>query len=95
MSKRKKPWIDKDGEVREMTDADIRHVRWTPLRDSFPELAAYSAAKKRGRPKSAAPKKLQSFKLSQDVIAAIKASGAGYNTRVEKVLRDAIKDGLF
>ncbi len=45
--------------------------------------------RKAGRPKVAAPKQLQSFKLSQDVISAIKQSGKGYNARVEKVLRAA------
>lgn len=100
MPRKKKytPLIDKDGEVRELTAADMKHVRFTPLRDSFPDLAAYSARQKkrlRGRPRSKAPKKLQSFKLSPDVIAAIRGSGKGYNVRVEKVLRDAIERGLF
>jgi uncharacterized protein (DUF4415 family) len=99
MTKKKKsrPLIGKDGKVRGLTAADMPYVEFTPLRDSFPELAAYARERKkqRGRPKSAAPKKLQSFKLSPDVIDTIRNSGPGYNTRVESVLRHAIEDGLF
>jgi len=89
--------IGKDGEVRGLTKEDLPYVEFTPLRDSFPELAAYARERKkqRGRPKSAAPKKLQSFKLSPDVIDAIRSSGPGYNTRVEAALRDAIERGMF
>jgi uncharacterized protein (DUF4415 family) len=63
------------------------------LRDEFPDLAEYSRKRKAGRPKSAAPKRLQSFKLSPDVIEGIKSSGKGYNVRVEAVLRQALEDG--
>ena len=47
----------------------------------------------RGRPRVAKPKKLKSFKLAQDVIDAIVASGKAYNARVEAVLRTAFVGG--
>lgn len=95
MPKKYEPLISEDGEVRPLRKGD--KIRVTMLRESFPELAAYSRRMKRrrGRPKSKAPKRLQSFKLSPDVIDAIRASGKGYNVRVEKVLRDAIEHGIF
>lgn len=63
-----------------------------PFKEGFPE--AYKDWKKtRGRPKVASPKKIKSFKLSQDVIEAIVTSGKGYNARVEAVLRNAIISG--
>ena len=91
MKKTHKPLIGKDGEVRPLRADD--EVRVSMLRDSFPELAAYARKRKVGRPKSAAPKQLQSFKLSPDVIEGIRRSGAGYNVRVEEVLREALDDG--
>jgi len=71
MKKPQKPLIDKKGEVRELQASD--EVRLSPLAATFPELAARSEAHKRGRPKTLAPKRLQSFKLSPDVIDAIKS----------------------
>jgi uncharacterized protein (DUF4415 family) len=46
-----------------------------------------------GRPRVAAPKRVKSFKLSPDLIAAIMSSGKGYNTRVERALRKALEKG--
>ena len=91
MAKKHKPFIDKEGEVRPLAATDT--VSFLPLRDVFPDLAEFSAKRKRGRPKSAAPKKLQTFKLSAEIVDAIRESGAGYNVRVEKALREALLDG--
>jgi uncharacterized protein (DUF4415 family) len=41
----------------------------------------------RGRPPLKSPKKTVAIRLSQDVIAALKATGKGWHTRVEKILR--------
>jgi uncharacterized protein (DUF4415 family) len=46
-----------------------------------------------GRPKVDKPKKLFGLRLDQSVIDGIKATGRGYNTRVESVLRDALSAG--
>jgi len=43
---------------------------------------------RRGRPKSAAPKVRVGFRLSAELVERIRASGPGYNARVEKVLRE-------
>lgn len=86
-----KPMLGKDGEVRHLRGGEEIHA--TMLRDVFPDLAAYAKKRKVGRPKSAAPKQIQSFKLSQDIIEGIRNSGAGYNIRVEAVLREALNDG--
>ena len=45
--------------------------------------------RKLGRPKAEAPKVHIGFRLASDVVASIKASGRGYNARVEQALRDA------
>jgi uncharacterized protein (DUF4415 family) len=91
MRKTHEPLIGKDGEVRPLRKGD--KVRASMLKDSFPDLAAHAQKRKVGRPKSAAAKRLQSFKLAPDVIEGIRSSGAGYNVRVEAVLREALIDG--
>lgn len=91
MPKKSPPFIDKHGEVRSLRAAD--KVKMTPLKHQFPDLAEFSLRRKRGRPKSLSPKKLQTFKLSAEIVDAIRDSGAGYNVRVEKVLREALLDG--
>ncbi len=63
-----------------------------PFKEAFPKL--YDSWKRsRGRPKSAAPKINTTLRLGQDIVAALKASGRGYNTKVEKILRQALEDG--
>lgn len=49
--------------------------------------------RKVGRPKSAAPKRNGTLRLSADIWDTLKASGRGYNARVEALLREAIHDG--
>jgi uncharacterized protein (DUF4415 family) len=58
---------------------------------STPEYQAKLAATpvRRGRPKSESPKVRVGFRLSPDVVASIKASGPGYNARIEQALRAA------
>lgn len=82
-----------DEENPEWTEEMFVNAR--PLSELLPELAAYAVRKKAGRPKEPGAKKLQSFKLSPDVIDAIRATGAGYNVRVENVLRAALAEGRF
>ena len=61
---------------------------------STPEYQAKLATTpvRRGRPKSDAPKVRVGFRLSADLVEQIRASGPGYNARVEKVLREGFFD---
>jgi uncharacterized protein (DUF4415 family) len=83
------PLTDEDGEVRELTLADIRRMK--PVREVMPELIEAMAdfRSKLGRPKIAAPKVHIGFRLAPDVVESVKASGPGYNARVEQALRKA------
>jgi len=87
--RRKRPPIDEDGEVRELTLAEIRKMK--PIREAMPELveAIERHRGKTGRPKAETPKVHIGFRLSADVVASIKASGRGYNARVDEALRKA------
>ena len=58
----------------------------------FPEQ--FAALKRQGgRPRLASPKVHIGLRLAADVVDGIRASGPGYNVRVEAVLRDALKRG--
>ena len=76
-------------DVPEMSDADFARAK--PFKEVFP--AQYKAWKRIGRPPVVAPKVHIGFRLAADVVQAIRASGRGYNARVEKVLRDALGKG--
>ena len=89
MPKKRPPLTDEEGEVRELTREDFRGMR--PAREVMPELieAMEEWRKKLGRPKAETPKVHIGFRLSADVVASIKASGRGYNARVDAALRKA------
>ena len=46
-----------------------------------------------GRPALEQPKVPMTMRVDADLLAAIKASGAGWQTRVNQVLRDAVRTG--
>jgi uncharacterized protein (DUF4415 family) len=83
----KKPVIDDDNP--EWTAEDFARAK--PFKEVFPEQ--YKTWKKMGRPPVETPKMHISFRLAADVVAGVRATGKGYNARVEKVLRDALAKG--
>ena len=87
--KKRPPLTDEEGEVRELTREDFKGMR--PIREVDPRMIEAMAEwrKTLGRPKSEAPKVHIGFRLSADVVASIKASGRGYNARVDEALRKA------
>lgn len=89
MAKPHAPDLIDDEDNPELTDADFARAK--PFREVFPEQ--YRAWKKLGRPPVATPKVHIGFRLAADVVAGVRASGKGYNARVEKVLREALAEG--
>ncbi|MEQ1705905.1 MAG: BrnA antitoxin family protein [Rickettsiales bacterium] len=61
--------------------------------DALPKDAQVAIRKMMGRPRSEKPKKVISFRFDTDIISHLKDCVAGYNTRVENILREAIKQG--
>ena len=55
--------------------------------------AAMQPLRRLGRPALEQPKVPMTMRVDADVLAAIKASGAGWQTRVNQVLRDAVRTG--
>ena len=58
------------------------------------EMAARMQPLRRpGRPKAESPKVPVTMRVDADVLEAIKASGTGWQTRVNDLLRDAVRRG--
>src|SRR5574340_161636 len=53
-------------------------------------VVAFRDALKRGRPKLAARREMVSLRLEPDVVAALRATGRGWQTRVNALLREAV-----
>ena len=89
----KRPLSNKDGDVRPLTAEDFKHFR--PIAEVDPGMIeAAEEFRRRGRPAMGDTPKLHiGFRLAADVVKAIRATGKGYNARVEKVLRNALAKG--
>jgi len=86
--------IDQDGEVRELTAEDMRLFR--PASEVLPPdvLAGLATLKKqRGErgPQKAPTKVPTTIRFDADVLEALKASGKGWQTRVNEAIRDWLK----
>ena len=87
----KKPLIDKDGEVRELTAEDFKRMR--PASEVVPDIVkAYKEGRLKVRGPQKAPTKTQlTLRLSRDVVDAFKATGRGWQSRMNEALREWIK----
>ncbi len=85
MAKRK-PLIDEDGEVRELTLEDFRQFR--PASEVLPpSLLAKPAARRRG-PQRTPTKERTTIRLSRDVLQRFRAGGPGWQARLDAALRE-------
>ena len=73
----------------EWTEEDVANAK--PFREVFPDMAAAMdrEATKRGRPPLERPKKAISIRLDQDVIDKFKATGPGWQSRMNEALKAA------
>lgn len=87
MSKQGKPLTDEEGEVRELTDADFSRAM------RFHELPASLQDKLRKvRGAQIAPTKQQiSLRVSRDVLERFRATGRGWQQRMDQALREWIE----
>ena len=77
--------IASDPDAPEVTDAQIADAR--PFAEAFPALADGMRKNVGGRPRSANPKVPVSIRLDQDVVARLRATGPGWQSRVNDMLR--------
>ena len=83
------PLIDNDGEVRELTAADMRTFK--PAGEVLP-LALQKSLGMRARGPQKSPTKVSTtIRLSNDVLQAFRATGDGWQTRVDAALKDWLK----
>lgn len=83
-----KPLTDPDGEVRELTGEDFARLAAAEKVLPAELLAVLPTSKRRGRPPVRSPKKPVNIRLSQDVLAAFRADGPGWQTRIDNALRE-------
>ena len=86
MAKRK-PLIDSDGEVRELTAKDM--ARFKPAAEVLP-LALRKKLGVRG-PQKAPTKERITIRLSREVVERFRESGDGWQTRVDAALGEWLK----
>lgn len=79
------PVIDADGEVGDLSEVDP--ALFKPLS----ALPVSLQAKLRGRPKAAMTKERITIRLSPEVVTRFRATGDGWQTRVDAALKDWLK----
>jgi uncharacterized protein (DUF4415 family) len=70
-----------------LTDAQLSRMR--PAYQVHPELVAARLRRGRGRPKSLKPKQQVTLRLDRDVLDKFRATGEGWQSRINQVLRKA------
>jgi uncharacterized protein (DUF4415 family) len=92
-----KPWTDADeAELQkriaadpddwDSTEAEVAQAK--PFAEAFPDLAD-SIRKRRGRPPSDNPKLALKLRIDRDIVEKFKATGDGWQTRMNDALRRA------
>ena len=82
-----KPLIDAKGEVRELTAADMKRMR--PAKEVL-SSTLLTKLKVRG-PQKAPTKERITIRLSPEVVQRFRATGDGWQTRVDTALKDWLK----
>jgi|APSaa5957512622_1039677.scaffolds.fasta_scaffold10096_4 uncharacterized protein (DUF4415 family) len=83
----RKPLIDEEGEVRELTQDDIK--RFKPSAEVLP-AEHFKILAKRGRPRKAQPKLSTTVRLDPEVLEYFRATGKGWQTRLNEALREYV-----
>jgi uncharacterized protein (DUF4415 family) len=82
-----KPLIDKNGEVRELSTADIKKMR--SAKDALPASLCTKLGV-RG-PQRTPTKERITIRLSPEVVEQFRATGEGWQTRVDAALQEWLK----
>jgi len=88
---KKKPLTRKSGEVRELTRKDIRMMR--PAKEALPEKLLNVLPKRKPGQRGAqkTPKKVSiTIRYSSEVVEYFKATGEGWQVRMDKALKEWI-----
>ncbi|KXF74726.1 hypothetical protein ATN84_22795 [Paramesorhizobium deserti] len=80
--------IEADPDNPELTDEQIAEAK--PFKEAFPRLAEQMEKAVRGRPRLEKPKTPVTIRLDQDVVDRFKATGRGWQGRMNDALRKAV-----
>lgn len=84
------PVIDAEGEVADLSGVDPDAFK--PLSEMPDALRSKLDALQRGRPKAAETKERITIRLSPDVLQSFRATGQGWQTRMDAALREWLKE---
>ena len=86
-------WVDPD-DAPELPDEDFARGRWMIGEQEVTREEAQSAVRNllRGRPAGTATKTSTTIRFDNDVLAAFKATGKGWQSRMNSALRDWLKE---
>jgi uncharacterized protein (DUF4415 family) len=87
MANKLKKRIVPDDDIPEMTAADFARAKL--LRVAMPDVVE-AMKRGRGRPKLEHPKKRVSLRLDPEIVAAYKATGEGWQSRINETLANAL-----
>lgn len=87
--KKRAPLTDADGEVRELTAEDLRHFR--PAHEALPPALQKALGMRARGPQKAPTRDRITIRLSHDVVERFRATGDGWQTRVDAALKDWLK----
>ncbi len=78
-------------DVPPLTEEELAGMK--PLREVFPDLAEFAAKRKRGQrgPQRAPTKKPVTIRIDRDVLDKYKATGTGWQSRMNDALRRGTK----
>jgi len=83
------PVIDDDGEVGDLSEVDSGIFK--PFSALPTSLQTKLRAVGRGRPKAAQTKERITIRLSPDVVQTFRATGPGWQTRIDATLREWVR----
>jgi uncharacterized protein (DUF4415 family) len=84
------PLVDDDGEVRELTAEDFKHFR--PMRDVFPDIVeAFERARGQRGPQKTPTKERIGLRLDAAVVEHFRATGPGWQSRINAVLAEHVR----
>lgn len=88
-----KPLADEEGEVRELTKADMRRMR--PFAEVHPELAEVLPKRRPGQrgPGKRPSKKSVTLRLEPEILEHFRATGPGWQVRINDALAKVVRDG--
>jgi len=84
-----KSMIDKDGEVRELTAADLKQFR--PVDKTLPASLQVKLGVRRRGPQKSPTKERITIRLSSSVVEGFRSTGPGWQARIDSALQDWLK----